>query len=85
MWYVYLARNRRGDLYCGIAKDVDKRIDEHNTNKKKAAKACWSWKPVTLVWTSYPYRSRSGASKREAKIKSSSKVDKENIVRFQPE
>ncbi|MHC4507746.1 MAG: GIY-YIG nuclease family protein [Planctomycetota bacterium] len=80
MWYVYLARNRRGDLYCGISTDVERRINEHNTNKKKAAKACWSYKPVTLVWTSHVYKSKSGALKREAKIKAMTKADKEALV-----
>jgi putative endonuclease len=80
MWYVYLVRNRRGDLYCGITKDVSRRVNEHNTDKRKAAKACWSWKPVELVWKSHPYKSRSGASKREAKIKKLPKAEKEELV-----
>lgn len=80
MWYVYLVRNRRGDLYCGISKDVERRVREHNTNKKKAAKACWAWKPVELVWTSKGYKTRSGASKLEVKIKAMRKEDKEALV-----
>lgn len=80
MWYVYIVRNRRGDLYCGISKDVERRVEEHNTNKKKAAKACWSWKPVHLVWTSKAYKTRSGASKLEAKIKALPKEEKEELV-----
>ena len=32
-WYVYLVRCRSGDLYTGIATDVERRLTEHRANK----------------------------------------------------
>jgi len=32
-WFVYLARCADGTLYCGIAKDVDARIADHDAGK----------------------------------------------------
>jgi len=32
-WYVYLVRCRNGDLYTGIATDVERRLTEHRANK----------------------------------------------------
>ena len=32
-WFVYLARCADGSLYCGIARDVPKRIAQHDAGK----------------------------------------------------
>jgi putative endonuclease len=32
-WFVYLARCRDGSLYCGVARDVAKRIAAHDAGK----------------------------------------------------
>lgn len=32
-WFVYLARCSDGTLYCGVARDVAKRIAEHDAGK----------------------------------------------------
>jgi putative endonuclease len=32
-WFVYLARCRDGTLYCGVARDVDARIAQHDAGK----------------------------------------------------
>jgi putative endonuclease len=67
-WYVYIVRNNRGSLYCGITTDVKRRVHEHNNIKSKAAKAVWPWRPAKLVW-SKKVKSRSKAATLEAKIK----------------
>ena len=33
-WYVYIAECRDNTLYVGIARDVEKRISDHNTTNK---------------------------------------------------
>jgi len=33
VWFVYLARCRDGSLYCGIARDVAKRLAAHDAGK----------------------------------------------------
>jgi putative endonuclease len=32
-WYVYVARCADGTLYCGIARDVARRVSEHDAGK----------------------------------------------------
>lgn len=79
MWYVYLVRNCKGALYCGISKDVQRRVREHNTVKSKASKVCWAFRPVELAWTSKGYSTRTGAALEELRIKALSKQEKERM------
>ncbi len=46
-WKVYLVRCFDNSLYCGIAKDVEKRIGEHNEGK--GAKYTRFRRPVKLA------------------------------------
>ncbi len=46
-WYVYLLECSDGTLYCGVAKDVDARLDVHNEGK--GAKYTRARLPVTLI------------------------------------
>ena len=32
-WYVYVARCADGSLYCGVARDVEKRFAQHDSGK----------------------------------------------------
>jgi putative endonuclease len=54
-------------LYTGIATELDRRIEEHNTSDK-GAKYTRVRRPVKLVY-SEKYPDRSSASKREYEIK----------------
>ena len=54
-------------LYTGIATELERRIDEHNTSEK-GAKYTRARRPVTLVY-SEKHKDRSSASKREYEIK----------------
>ena len=38
VWHLYLVRTREGDLYTGIAKDVERRIAEHERPGARGAK-----------------------------------------------
>ena len=54
-------------LYTGIATDLERRIEEHNSSEK-GAKYTRVRRPVTLVYQE-EYPDRSAASKREYAIK----------------
>jgi len=47
-WSVYLLRCADGSLYCGIAKDVAKRVSTHNSGK--GARYTRARRPVRVVW-----------------------------------
>jgi len=67
MYYVYIVECADSTLYTGIATDLKRRIDEHNSSDK-GAKYTRVRRPVTLVH-SEEYPDRSSASKREYEIK----------------
>jgi putative endonuclease len=67
MYYVYIVKCADDTLYTGIAKDVQRRLEEHNSSDK-GAKYTRTRRPVTLVY-SEQYPDRSSASKREYTIK----------------
>ena len=62
-----MVRCADASMYTGIAKDVDKRITEHN-NSKLGAKYTRGRLPVRLIYVEAS-ESRSSASKREYVIK----------------
>ena len=33
MYYVYMLKNKRGELYIGVSSDIQKRIKTHNTRQ----------------------------------------------------
>jgi putative endonuclease len=79
-WHVYLVRCADGSLYTGIATDVERRVQEHNSDDAVGAKYTRARRPVTLVyWEAVD--SRSAALKREHAIKRLGKVEKEKMVR----
>ncbi len=67
MYYVYIAQCADDTLYTGIATDLARRIEEHNSSEK-GAKYTRVRRPVSLVY-SEEYPDRSLASKREYEIK----------------
>ena len=78
-WFVYMARCSDRSLYTGIAVDVDRRIDEHNHDNKKAAKYTRARRPIVLVYKE-PCEDQSSAQQREAAIKRLSKAEKEQLL-----
>lgn len=79
-WYVYIVRCADDSLYTGVAKDVTRRIEEHNTDNKKGARYTRARRPVTLVFKESS-ASRSDACKREAQIKSLTRQQKLELIR----
>ena len=67
MYYVYIVKCADTTLYTGIATELERRIEEHNSSDK-GAKYTRIRRPVTLVY-SEEYQDRSSASKREYEIK----------------
>ena len=67
MYYVYIVECADTTLYTGIAKDLERRVTEHNESDK-GAKYTRVRRPVKLVY-SEEHIDRSSASKREYEIK----------------
>ncbi len=67
-WYVYLMRCADDSLYCGITTDIERRLQEHNGNKKGGAKYTKSRRPVAL-YAYAPCATHSEAAQYEAHIK----------------
>lgn len=78
-WHVYMVRCSDGSLYTGIAKDAAKRVVEHNSDNRLAARYTRGRRPVSLVYWEIA-KNRSEAGKRERAIKKMSKISKENMV-----
>jgi len=67
IWYVYMVRCSDGTLYTGIAKDLEKRIEAHNSGKN-GARYTRPRRPVKLVFAEKA-GSRSAAARLEYRIK----------------
>lgn len=78
MHYVYIVECADQTLYTGYAKDVMKRVAEHN-NSKKGAKYTRSRRPVELKYVE-SFISRSEACKRESQIKKLKRSDKIKLI-----
>jgi putative endonuclease len=76
-WYLYIAQCCDGTLYVGVAKDVNKRITEHNsTNKCRYTRFR---KPLRLIYREN-CNNYSVARKRESEIKKFSRKKKLALV-----
>lgn len=77
-FFVYILKCADKTLYTGIAKDVKKRLAEHNSSKL-GAKYTRGRRPVELVYVK-KYKNRSLASKQENKIKKLSRQEKLELI-----
>ena len=77
-YFVYIVECSDKTLYTGIAKDLNKRIEEHNTSDK-GAKYTKYRRPVKLLY-SEKVDNRSTASKREITIKQFSRDKKLELI-----
>ncbi len=81
---VYLLRCSDGTFYAGIARDVAKRLLEHNESPK-GAKYTKARRPVELVYTEAA-PNRSAAQVREYALRRLTRAEKEVLVlSWQPE
>ena len=76
-YFFYLARCSDNSLYSGSCVNVQRREDCHNSGK--GAKYTRSRRPVKIVY-SEEFESLSEAKKREAQVKSFSRIEKEKLI-----
>ena len=78
-WFVYMLRCSDGSLYTGITNDLNRRCQQHNDGTASRYTRCR--RQTSLVY-SEANPTRSQALKREAVIKSSSRQEKESMMRM---
>lgn len=76
VWSVYLIRNNRNALYCGVTNNIERRFKQHQDGK--GAKALKGKGPLVLEWT-MKFDSKSLAMKAEYFIKQLAKTKKRVI------
>ena len=74
-WTVYLLKCVDGTLYTGIARDLQRRLSQHNGEIAGGPKYTRGRRPVQLLWQAKA-ADRSLALRREAAIKRLSRRDK---------
>lgn len=77
-YFVYILECSDGSLYTGITKDIQRRLNEHNTSEK-GAKYTKTKRPVKIVYEESA-QDRSIASKREYAIKKLTRVKKLELI-----
>ncbi len=77
-WYVYIVHCNDGTLYTGIAKDLKRRMAEHNS-ENSGAKYTRFRRPVELVYSERT-ESRSDALKRENQVKRLPRTKKNELI-----
>src|SRR6056297_3493988 len=79
-WSVYMLRCADGTLYTGVARDVTRRLRQHNGELSGGSRYTRGRRPVTLVWSeSAP--DRASAQRRERDIKGLSRAQKLRLLR----
>jgi putative endonuclease len=79
--FVYILRCADKTLYTGYARDLKKRVSEHNgKSKTEGAKYTRSRRPVKLVYQE-EFSSRSDAQQREYAIKQLSRPQKLQLIK----
>lgn len=76
-WSLYILRCGDGTLYTGIAVDVDKRFQMHESGK--GAKYTRGRKPLQIVYREV-CGSHSDALRRELAVKALTREDKEKLI-----
>ena len=76
-WVVYIIETSDDSYYTGITTDVQRRFDEHLNGK--GAKFFNICQPLKVIYQESGH-TRSSASKREAKIKALTHLEKRKLV-----
>lgn len=77
-WTVYLLRCADNTLYTGIARDLARRVAQHDAGK--GAKYTRGRGPVRVLW-SEPKRTQGAALRREAEIKGWPRAEKLRLAK----
>ncbi len=80
-YFVYILECSDHTYYTGIAKDVQKRLNEHNSSTK-GAKYTKARRPVKLLHVEH-FENRSSACKREYAIKQLTREQKIALIEVQ--
>ena len=81
-WFVYIVFCADNTYYTGIARDVPRRLAEHNGTGKSGARYTRARRPVILAYQE-PAKNRSDAAQREYRIKRLSRPKKIALVSTQ--
>ncbi len=79
VWFLYLIRCGDGSLYTGIATDVDRRFEEHESQGPKGEKYTRERLPLELVYRR-EIGNRSEATKEEMRVKALSRKQKLALI-----
>jgi putative endonuclease len=77
---VYLLRCGDGTLYAGVARDVGRRLRQHNGELVGGARYTRGRRPVELLWWE-ACADRAAAQRREAAIRRLSRAEKIRLIR----
>lgn len=80
MFYVYVLRTSANTLYVGQTNNLEKRMKEHKGKTIKSSKYVRSFPSFELVY-SETFTTRSEAMKREAHLKTLTKIKKELLIK----
>ena len=78
-WIVYMLHCADNTLYTGITTDLERRLDEHNSDNKKGARYTRVRRPVSLAYQEN-CEDRSHASSREYQLKKLPRAEKLKLV-----
>jgi putative endonuclease len=78
-WAVYILQCADGTLYTGVARDLQRRLRQHNGELAGGPRYTRGRRPVQLLW-SVNAANRSAAQQREAAIKRLSRAGKLQLV-----
>ena len=79
-WFIYILRCADTTLYTGITKDLGRRVVEHNSNDRLAARYTRARRPVRLVY-SEKIKTRTAAARREYEIKQLTREEKKALMK----
>ncbi|MFT4628900.1 MAG: putative endonuclease [Arenicella sp.] len=74
-WFTYILRCADDSLYTGITIDLNRRLDEHNTDNKKGARYTRARRPVNLVYQQV-CEDRASAGRLEYQLKNLNRKQK---------
>ncbi|NND00476.1 MAG: GIY-YIG nuclease family protein [Gammaproteobacteria bacterium] len=78
-WYLYMLRCADDSIYTGITNDLERRLEEHNHDNKKASRYTRARRPVNLIYKE-PYEDRATASQREYQCKQLTRSEKLKLL-----
>jgi putative endonuclease len=80
-WHVYILKCGDGSLYTGVARDLQRRLLQHNGELAGGSRYTRGRRPVELLWSGAE-PDRSAAQRREASIKKLSRAEKLRLLQL---